>query len=103
MSPGSGDPTPTDRGPPRGGSPTSTALLVLSWQKLLPDFLSEGSQLTMVILFGVLGAGVSVAQTLPPGRRRSNSGPAAWRACDLDAAEHRRSRCARRVCRATCG
>jgi hypothetical protein len=43
---------------------TLLLFLLLSWLKILPDFLSKGSQLTMVILFGILGAAVSVAQTL---------------------------------------
>ena len=43
---------------------TLVLFLLLSWLKILTDFLSKGSQLTMVILFGVLGATVSVAQTL---------------------------------------
>jgi hypothetical protein len=37
---------------------------VLSWLHILPDFLGDVSQVSVVILFGVLGAAVSVAQSL---------------------------------------
>jgi hypothetical protein len=39
-------------------------VLILSSAGVLPGFLSDTSQLCLVILFGVLGAGVSVAQSL---------------------------------------
>jgi uncharacterized membrane protein len=39
-------------------------VLVLSWTGFLPDFLGNINQLSVVILFGVLGAAVSVAQSL---------------------------------------
>jgi hypothetical protein len=38
--------------------------LVLSWLQILPGFLGEASQVSAVVLFGVLGAAVSVAQSL---------------------------------------
>jgi len=43
---------------------TIVVFLVLSWLKVLPDFLGDISQVGMVVLFGVLGAAVSVAQSL---------------------------------------
>ena len=43
---------------------TIVVCLVLSWKKILPDFLGDISQVGMVVLFGVLGAAVSVAQSL---------------------------------------
>jgi len=38
--------------------------LLLSWREVLPDFLRPVGQVSTVILFGVLGAAVSVAQSL---------------------------------------
>jgi hypothetical protein len=42
---------------------TIVVCLVLSWLKVLPDFLGDISQVGTVVLFGVLGAAVSVAQS----------------------------------------
>jgi hypothetical protein len=39
-------------------------VLLFSWLKIFPDFLTDIGQLSVVVLFGVLGAAVSVAQSL---------------------------------------
>jgi len=43
---------------------TISLCLVLSWLHVLPGFLGDVSQVSTVILFGVLGASLSVAQSL---------------------------------------